>query len=256
MKKWDPGARSVNGAVLYRCPKLKFHFAPRAKVKRLLRDLNPTAKRIIQIRAAGYQVLILFSSLRIIHPCSSIRIDYFTFEKKKMESIFEWFIGSSPSPAVKEEVVGTNTSGTKRRKMADLRAFVETRLLSRSDKMLEKIDLKNTANNNRCLLAAPDTVRAFIICKWNDLIFRNVFCFSLPFLFHLFTKSSFKKSMLMSHLLQEEKYPSKTSLDAETKIPPRPLSALAHSRDDAARSYLLMQEPSTLVKGKSMPSLR
>lgn len=116
----------------------------------------------------------------------------FYFWKKKMESIFEWFIGSSPSPAVKEEVVGTNTSGTKRRKMADLRAFVETRLLSRSDKMLEKIDLKNTANNNRCLLAAPDTVRAFIICKWNDLIFRNVFCFSLPFLFHLFTKSSFK----------------------------------------------------------------
>ena len=91
--------------------------------------------------------------------------------KKKNGTIFEWFIGSSPSPAVKEEVVGTNTSGTKRRKMADLRAFVETRLLSRSDKMLEKIDLKNTANNNRCLLAAPDTVRAFIICKWNDLIF-------------------------------------------------------------------------------------
>jgi hypothetical protein len=41
--------------------------------------------------------------------------------------------------------------------MADLRAFVETRLLSRSDKMLEKIDFKNVVQ--KTLLAAPDTVR-------------------------------------------------------------------------------------------------
>jgi hypothetical protein len=58
----------------------------------------------------------------------------------------------------------TTTVGTKRRKMADLKAFVETRLLSRShDKMLEKIDFKNssTAHNNRTqqLLSAPETVR-------------------------------------------------------------------------------------------------
>ena len=61
-------------------------------------------------------------------------------------------VASSPNPSVYGQSVtltasvtvdspGAGTaSGTKRRKMADLRAFVETRLLSRSDKMLEKID--------------------------------------------------------------------------------------------------------------------
>jgi hypothetical protein len=67
----------------------------------------------------------------------------------------------------------TTGGGTKRRKMADLKAFVETRLLSRShDKMLEKIDFKNSsttttttaaaaAHHNRTqqLLSAPETVR-------------------------------------------------------------------------------------------------
>lgn len=48
------------------------------------------------------------------------------------------------------------TSGTKRRKMADLKAFVETRLLSRSDKTLEKIDFVGKAA--RSLLSAPETV--------------------------------------------------------------------------------------------------
>ncbi len=59
---------------------------------------------------------------------------------------------------------------------------------------------------------------------------------------------------------EEEKYPpnDKRILDKEHAIPPRPLSALANLRDDndyARRSYL-MQEPTPLVKGKSMPSLR
>ncbi|XP_045030143.1 protein unc-80 homolog isoform X4 [Daphnia magna] len=119
-------------------------------------------------------------------------------------------------------MANTGTGGTKRRKMADLKAFVETRLLSRShDKMLEKIDFKNssTAHNNRRqqLLSAPET-------------------------------------------REEEKYPpsGKRILEKENAIPPRPLSALASVRDDndyARRSYL-MQEPTPLVKGKSMPSLR
>lgn len=59
---------------------------------------------------------------------------------------------------------------------------------------------------------------------------------------------------------EEEKYPpsGKRILEKENAIPPRPLSALASVRDDndyARRSYL-MQEPTPLVKGKSMPSLR
>ena len=72
----------------------------------------------------------------------------------------ERFDGGSQGASPKDENSGiNNTAGTKRRKMADLRAFVETRLLSRSDKMLEKIDFKNSAaQNNRTLLAAPDTV--------------------------------------------------------------------------------------------------
>ncbi|XP_046453317.1 protein unc-80 homolog isoform X4 [Daphnia pulex] len=126
----------------------------------------------------------------------------------------------------------TTGGTTKRRKMADLKAFVETRLLSRShDKMLEKIDFKNSsttttttaaaaAHHNRTqqLLSAPET-------------------------------------------REEEKYPpndKRILLDKEQHaIPPRPLSALANLRDDndyARRSYL-MQEPTALVKGKSMPSL-
>lgn len=57
-------------------------------------------------------------------------------------------------------------------------------------------------------------------------------------------------------LKEEEKYPSKTSLEAEAEtIPPRPLSALANSSDDAVRSYF-MPDTLNLVKGKSMPSLR
>jgi hypothetical protein len=53
---------------------------------------------------------------------------------------------------------------------------------------------------------------------------------------------------------EEEKYPPNDKRILE----PRPLSALANLRDDndyARRSYL-MQEPTPLVKGKSMPSLR
>lgn len=65
---------------------------------------------------------------------------------------------SSPTGSErKEENSGSNTAGSKRRKMADLRAFVETKLLSRSDKMLEKIDLKTVAHNT-ALLTAPDIV--------------------------------------------------------------------------------------------------
>lgn len=60
----------------------------------------------------------------------------------------------------------------------------------------------------------------------------------------------------MKMLKEEEKYPSKTSLEAEAEsIPPRPLSALANSSDDAVRSYF-MPDTLSLVKGKSMPSLR
>ena len=43
---------------------------------------------------------------------------------------------------------GSRNPSNRRRKMADLRAFVETRLLSRSDKMLEKMDEKHARSSS------------------------------------------------------------------------------------------------------------
>ncbi|EFX80552.1 hypothetical protein DAPPUDRAFT_318531 [Daphnia pulex] len=131
---------------------------------------------------------------------------------------------------------GATTGGTtKRRKMADLKAFVETRLLSRShDKMLEKIDFKNSSTTTTTTVAAaaahPNRTQQLL---------------SAP------------------ETREEEKYPPNDkrillNKEQHATIPPRPLSALANLRDDndyARRSYL-MQEPTALVKGKSMPSLR
>lgn len=181
--------------------------------------------------------------------------------------------GSSPTEQMerKEQEINSgqsnhmannSTGGTKRRKMADLKAFVETRLLSRShDKMLEKIDFKNssTAHNNRTqqqLLSAPETVRYLLAPLSFPLL--------IPFVLsrnHTLKKFIFSLYFFCSlDQREEEKYPasSKRILEKENTIPPRPLSALASVRDDndfARRSYL-MQEPTPLVKGKSMPSLR
>jgi hypothetical protein len=110
----------------------------------------------------------------------------------------------SPSPGVSggsgKDDGGTNGSGsvgtgTKRRKMADLRAFVETRLLSRSD---HRVPLDKTDNNKsnasassplpssssplraasppKTLLTAPEIVSLFKIVISKIFLLKKSYC--------------------------------------------------------------------------------
>jgi hypothetical protein len=53
--------------------------------------------------------------------------------------------------------------------------------------------------------------------------------------------------------MKQDEKSVKNELDAES-IPPRPLSALAHTTDPEVTKAFL--DPPPLMKGKSMPSLR
>lgn len=152
-KKCVPGVHNVKEAVLFQYQKSKSLFARKVKIKKLLRGPILPVSMIIPI---------MVENLQVNHTMNRC----YVFMSTHSRCFVTGFSGSSTTHANgdrKEESSGTNTSGTKRRKMADLRAFVETRLLSRSDKMLEKIDFKHAAQNNRTLLSAPDTVSSWFL---------------------------------------------------------------------------------------------